>query len=108
MGRLKAQLAKSDIDRDVQTHVASAERQIRQALALCARGHRVGGIEAYRARRVRRDLLRVLGAMEAVRRLTPLRDEMAEIEPPEKLERPPKPEPPPKLPTMSAADVEVP
>lgn len=108
MGRLKAQLAKSDIDRAVQTHVASAEQQIRRALALCARGQKLGEIEAYRARRVRRDLLRVLGAMEAVGRLTPVRDEMAEVAPLEKLERPPKPELPPRLPTMSAADIEVP
>jgi hypothetical protein len=96
MRRLRARLARSDLDQEVMNHLVAAERQVRAALAVCDKARRTEGIEAHRARRTRRDLLRVLGAMEAVGRLTPIRDELAEV--PRPVVRKPEPEPPPTLP----------
>lgn len=111
MSRLRARLARSGFDAEVQQHLARAEREIRAALALADGVKREGGVEAYRARRVRRDLLQVLGSMESVRRLTPIRDETAEVPyvRPERPERPPRPEIPLKPPSViPPTDIEVP
>jgi len=97
MGRLRARLAKSEIDQEVQGHLAAAQRQVRTALELCRRAKKAGGIEAHRSRRIKRDLLRALGALESVGRLTPIREEMDEV-PPTKVERAAAPPPKPTLP----------
>ena len=112
MSRLRASLAQSDLDREVQSRLARAAREVRQALALCDKAKREGTRqEAYRARRVRRDLMNVLGSMESVRRATPLYDEEPPVRPPPvKVEKEaPKPQlavQPPII--LSATDVEAP
>jgi hypothetical protein len=97
MGRLRARLAKSEIDREVQGHLVSAQRQVRAALEVCSRAKKAGGIEAHRSRRIKRDLLRALGSLEAVSRLTPIREETAEV-PTTKVGRAAAPPPKPTLP----------
>ncbi|MDB4278162.1 hypothetical protein N9917_01030 [Deltaproteobacteria bacterium] len=111
MSRLRASLAQSDFDREVQSRLARAAKEVRQALALCDKAKKDKGQNASRARRVRRDLLSVLGAMEGVRRLVPLHTpEPMATRPPVTVEQPPpRPEVALKPPTiLSATDVEVP
>ena len=112
MSRLRASLAQSDLDQEVQTRLSAAAREVRAALAVVDRAKKGGDQqEVYRARRIRRDLMHVLGSMERVRRATPLHDDESSlfVEPPVKVERPPRPELAVQPPTiLSATDVEVP
>jgi hypothetical protein len=74
MSRLRASLSNSPLDREIQSHVAKAERALMQALLSCqiARKSDLYG-QAYVAR-VRRDLEKALGATQSIRRVTPLYD----------------------------------
>ena len=74
MGRTRANLSKSELDRAVQGHVAVAERAIEQALQVCHRAKRGKGVEARRSAKVARELSRVKSALGGVGRLTPLHD----------------------------------
>lgn len=74
MGRLRARLSKTPVDRQVQDKVASAQRAIQDAIALCRDARHRGGVEGARSRRVERDLSKALGALGNVRRLTPIYD----------------------------------
>lgn len=74
MSRLRARLAKSEFDRQVQEQISVAQRAIEQALQVCHTAKRAPGIEKTRAGRVARDLIRAQGALGRVGRLTPLYD----------------------------------
>ena len=74
MGRTRASLSKSDLDRSVQEHVAMAERAIERALMVCHQAKRGKGVEARRSMKVARELARVKSALSGVGRLTPLHD----------------------------------
>lgn len=75
MSRLRARLARSELDSQVQGHVASAERAIRTALQL-VRKARIGPREASSSRylQVEKDLSRVLNALGNVNQVAPLHD----------------------------------
>ena len=74
MTRLRARLAKSDVDRQVQGHVAAAERSIRNALGICHRARTANVVPLGRIHRVQKDLGAVLGALDRVGRVTPAWD----------------------------------
>ena len=74
MGRVRATTASSEVDRQVQAHVAAAERSIREALGVCHRARTARIADLGRVHRVQKDLGAVLGAMSRVQRLTPVWD----------------------------------
>lgn len=100
MSRLRASLSNSPLDREIQSHVAKAERALMQALLACqtARKNDQYG-QAYVAR-VRRDLERALGATQSIRRVSPGFDFAdPDLQPTAPYEPPvpaPAPEPPPE------------
>jgi hypothetical protein len=76
MGRLKSRLARSKGDQDIQSHLHEAEAHLLLALGVCDKMRRFGGteIEKRRSLAVRDDLMKVLGALGKVGRITPLYD----------------------------------
>ena len=74
MGRLRARMSKSSVDKAVQEKVAQAHRLLQESVRLCRVARHQGGVEAARSHRVERDLSRALSALGNVRRLTPLYD----------------------------------
>ena len=71
MSRLRATLSTAPIDQAIQSHVAVAERAIRQALDVCLSQGKSKDYAPAHVSRVRRDLLNALGAVERVRRVSP-------------------------------------
>ena len=102
MGRLRATLSTSDLDRQIQGHVAVAQRAVDQALLLCRTARKGSRTEARRIPRVARSLARAKGALADVGRVTPLYD-LADRDhihpddwvPPVRVEAPPEPPPAP-------------
>ena len=74
MGRLRAKLSKSDVDRQIQSSVATAQRAVEQALNVCRQARDRRGVEGNRARRVARDLARAKSALGNIGRVTPMYD----------------------------------
>lgn len=66
MGRIRAMTAPSELDRAIQSYVATAVRSLQQALAVCQKSVR-GEESPARLARVRRDLMAALGAAQGVR-----------------------------------------
>ena len=74
MTRLRASLARSPLDREIATKMNDAERAVLEALRLCLASK---GSDPGLRRRVlatSRDLQRILGALNSVRRVEPLYD----------------------------------
>ena len=74
MSRLRTTLSQSPVDREIQAHVTTAERALAKALQAC---HTARDSEKYgqaHVARVRRDIERALGALQSVRRVTPMYD----------------------------------
>lgn len=70
MSRLRAALSTSPIDRQILQCLQGAQRQVLEALSLCDQATRDRTDPQWsKARRVRRDLMAVLAAMEGVRRV---------------------------------------
>lgn len=80
MGRLRALLAGSDLDREVFSQITLAERALGRALDACHQQSRAlrrtpgAAMTASRVQGTVRALRRALGALEEVRRVTPLYD----------------------------------
>jgi len=75
MGRTRARLARSELDGQVQGHVATAERSIQAALQIVRKARR-GQHSAPSSRylRVEKELARALAALAQVSQVTPLHD----------------------------------
>ena len=71
MGRLRARLARTEMDRDIQNHLADAMRDARKAQGLCVLAARGGNVKA---RRVARQIQQAIALMESVGTLAPAYD----------------------------------
>lgn len=97
MSRLRAALSTSPIDQQILKCLQGAQRQVQEALALCDQATRDRTSSQWsKARRVRRDLLAVLAALEGVRRVGSRTDEEEEVE-----------KPTPKVPEVKPGDPKV-
>jgi len=67
MGRLRATLARSALDRTIQGNVSAAEKALRAALRACADARGDPKLRPSQVNRVRRDLEHALGALQGVR-----------------------------------------
>jgi len=74
MSRLRARLSKSEVDRELQEHLAAAQRALEKAARVCDATRRMPGVAGKRAPRIARELARIKGALGNVSRLTPLYD----------------------------------
>lgn len=73
MSRLRATLSTLPLDREIASHVDTAQRSIREALRACETKEE-NPVQRRRVMAVRRDLEKILGAMTAVRRVGALYD----------------------------------
>lgn len=71
MRRLRATLARSPLDREVATHLMTAERALIAAMTTCRATKAANPIEEMRQRRVLRDLERAAQAVASVGSRTP-------------------------------------
>lgn len=97
MGRLRASLARSDIDRELHLHLGNAGREVQRALDICVRVARGRGAdesyspaEVRRARQYADALRRARDMMSQVGHLTPSIDLSDPDLTPEALKRPPE------------------
>jgi hypothetical protein len=74
MGRLRARLARSNLDQAIQTQVAAAQRALDEAIELCALARRAGGAEARKSAKMLRPLGRSRALLDDLGRLGPLYD----------------------------------
>lgn len=74
MGKLRARLARSAPDAQVQGHVAAAQRSLQAAIRVARRTRTRGAVNSRHALRVERDLARAASALGNIGRLTPLHD----------------------------------
>lgn len=76
MGRLRAQLAKTVVDRDLQGHLAKAQRALEDAVDVCVRmsRHRDPKLASSvrRAKRARRKIGQALSLLDSVGYLNPV------------------------------------
>ena len=71
MGRLRATLARSSLDREIAQRLDEAERALSSALRFCESQKVPPGVETLRRRRVLRDLERALQAVSSVGSVSP-------------------------------------
>lgn len=96
MSRLRASLSTSAIDREIFSRVDSAKRDIFAALRLCDVRHEENPITRRRVMATRRDLEKIIGAMESVRRVrAPYDIGDLDLTGTPQTPRPKRPEPPP-------------
>lgn len=106
MGRLRASLARSDIDREMHRHLGDAGRSLQLALDLCIRVARGGGevghspTEVRRARQYADSIRRARDIASSVGHLTPSIDMTDPDLIPEADKRPPERTPPPAVPVV--------
>ena len=94
MSRLRATLSTSAIDQEVFSRVDGAKREILAALRLCDPRHEENPITRRRVMATRRDLEKIIGAMESVRRVgTPYDLTDADLNDIPRSPRPKQPEP---------------
>lgn len=74
MSRLRATLSSTPLDREIQTHVAEAERALQQALQRCMLALGDPKINRQHVSRVRRDIEKSLSTLRSVRRINPTYD----------------------------------
>jgi hypothetical protein len=74
MGRLRASTATSPLDARIAGLVAAAQRNIAEAMRVAKSAKKAVGVEGARSNRVHRDLAKVAGALQNIRRLKPHRD----------------------------------
>ncbi len=101
MSRLRATLSASPIDREIQSHVAVAERSLDRAISACRNAQRGDLYRGARVARVRRDLEKALGALQGVHRVVAGYDmDDPDLQPTSPYERP--------TPVVAAEPVDVP
>lgn len=93
MSRLRATLSTNPLDQEIAQRVTRAEQEIQGALRACS-ARQDGLLAQRRARAVRRDLERVLGALGSVRRVAAPYDLDPDLNdlPPQEPKRPPLPQ----------------
>lgn len=74
MSRLRATLSTDPLDKAVSTKMGEAQRSLVAALRLCDEAERKDAMIRRRLANTRRDLLRALDALTAIRRVAPLYD----------------------------------
>lgn len=72
MGKLRARLAKNDVDREALDHMSNAEKSLRRALGVYAQASKTAsGHQKRRLKDIRRNLKNALNALAAVRPMAP-------------------------------------
>jgi len=72
MGKLRARLAKNDVDREALGHMASAENSLRQALGVYSQASKTAsGQQKRRLKDIHRHLKNALNALSSARPMAP-------------------------------------
>jgi len=98
LSRLRATLSTNPLDRDIAQRVEKARREIINALDLCNARNESNLVTRRRVAAARRDLGRILGAMDSVRRVRALFDMEDQDLNDVALPRPKPPKPAPETP----------
>lgn len=81
MGRFKASIAKTAIDREMHGHLSDAEKAVNKAMDVCRRASGMDVFESRRARLTMRTLTNVLGILKEVGFLMPTQTEDVDLLP---------------------------